>query len=164
MLTRDKRGFLLGEETLKIVIAVICIVFLIYLLVAVYFNITGQQKIKEAQAILNGEHGIATEINRLNAGGNYSAQGLVVPNPSDWFLFSFIEENAKPNSCIQQNCICVCEEAIPDLFDWQIKRCDEKGVCFNVENLQKFEKIKIEKAGITISIQKLNGKIVITKR
>ncbi|MDD5012155.1 MAG: hypothetical protein PHQ66_00705 [Candidatus Nanoarchaeia archaeon] len=161
---KDKRGFLLGEETLKMVIAVICIVFLVYLLVAVYLNVTGQQKLKEAQAIVNGEHGIIAEINRLNLGGNYSADGLVVPNPADWYVFSFVGDDKKPNSCIQQNCICICENAFPDLFDWQIKRCDEKGVCSNVGNLQKFEKMKIEKAGIIISINKVNEQIIIEKK
>ena len=34
----DKKGFLLAEETLKIILAVIAIGFLAYLLVSIYFN------------------------------------------------------------------------------------------------------------------------------
>lgn len=157
----DKRGFLLGEETLKIVIAVICVVFLIYLLVAVYFNVTGQEKLKQAESSMTTL--IKTEIIRLNTEGNYSGQGRLVPNPSGWFIFSFVGEEKKPNSCAGQNCICICEEAFPDLFDWQLKRCDEKGTCYNAENLKKSEKIKIEKNGVDVLIQKINGQIEIKK-
>ena len=161
---RNQRGFLLGEETLKIVIAVICIVFLIYLLVAVYFNTTGQEKLKQAESILKGDNGIVIEMNRVNSGGEYDPQGFHVPNPPGWFIFSFIGEDKKPNSCIGKNCICICEEAFPDLFDWQLKRCDEKGTCANIENLAKFAKIKIEKNGINILIQKVNEQIEIKRK
>lgn len=161
-MTMNKRGFLLGEETLKIVIAVICIIFLIYILVALYFSITGEQNLKFAEN--NMKNLISPEINRIDSGGNYSEQGILIPNPADWTIFSFIGNDQKPNSCVQQNCICICETAFPDLFDWQIKRCDEKGSCSVISNLKKFDKIKIEKAGTAILIQKINGQIEIKKK
>lgn len=158
---KNKRGFLLGEETLKVLIAVICIAFLVYLLVAVYLSVTGAEKVKQASESLKDK--IAPEINRINGGETFSEQGIHVPNPSDWYIFSFIGEDKKPNLCLEQNCICLCENAFPDWFDWQIKKCDEKGSCAIVSNLEKFEKIKIEKAGVQISIQKINEQMQIGK-
>ncbi len=159
----NRKGFLLGEETLKIVVAVICIVFLIYLLVSIYFSMSGAENIKFAQAIVNGEHGIAEEINRINLGGEYASQGFLVPNPSGWYIFSFAGEK-KPNLCTGQNCLCVCGNELVNIFDRQIKQCDAKGACFIVPNLKEFEKIKIEKAGTTIFIQKVNEYIEIRKK
>jgi hypothetical protein len=157
----NKKGFLLGEETLKIVIAVICIAFLIYLLVAVYFSMTGEENKRLSEAVLTDK--IIPEINRIDGGGEYSVTGVHVPNPSDWTIFSFVGEDKKPNSCVEKDCICICENAFPDWFDWQIKRCDDKGVCKIISNLAKFEKIKIEKSGVQISIQKVNDEIQIGK-
>jgi len=158
---KNKRGFLLGEETLKMVVAVICIGFLVYLLVAVYFNVTGEQKLKEATLSLNDK--VLPEIIKLNENSEFSSAELHVPNPAGWIILSFVSAEEKPNSCAGQNCICICEEVFPDLFDWQINRCDKKGICGNVVNLAKFGRIKIEKTGIQIMIQKINGEIQITK-
>jgi hypothetical protein len=159
---KNKKGFLLGEETLKVVIAVICIAFLVYLLVAVYFSVTGNQKMKEAGASINNL--ISTEIERINNGGTSNTEGILIPNPSDWYIFSFVGDDKKPNSCIEQNCLCICEESFPDMFDWQLKRCDDKGICINVANLEKFERIKIDKAGVQLSIQKVNDKLEIKQK
>ena len=51
---KNKRGFLLAEETLKIIIAVICIVFLVYILVAVYNSHSADKKIEQAKEVLLG--------------------------------------------------------------------------------------------------------------
>ncbi len=158
----NKRGFLLGEETLKVVIAVICIAFLVYLLVAVYFSLTGEQKIKEAESTINNL--VAPEIERVNRDGEPNSQGILLPNPAEWFIFSYIGDEPKPNSCIEQNCLCICERVVLDFFNWQIKKCDDKGICINVNNLAKFEMIKIEKAGVQISIEKINEQIQIQKK
>ncbi len=158
---KDKRGFLLGEETLKMVIAVICIGFLIYLLVAVYFNVTGEQKLKEAVASLNDK--LLPEINKIISETEFSNAEVHIPNPADWIILSFVGEEEKPNSCVGQNCICICEEVFPDLFDWQINRCDKKGVCSNLANLEKFDRIKITKTGVKVLIKEMNGQIQIAK-
>ena len=159
---KNKKGFLLGEETLKVVIAVICIAFLVYLLVAIYFSLTGEQKLKEAESTINNL--VAPEIGRVNSEGEPNLQGILLPNPAEWFIFSYIGEEPKPNSCIEQNCLCICERVALDFFNWQIKKCDDKGVCINVDNLAKFEMIKIEKAGVQISIEKINEQIQIGKK
>jgi len=162
--TKNKKGNLLPEEVLKIVVAVICIGFLIFLLVSLYFSLTGGQKKKEAEASMNL---ISKEITRINNDGEYNSQGIPVPNPSGWYIFSFTEGEIKPNLCAGENCICICESVLINIFDWQkrqVERCDDKGSCVVVSNLKKFDKIKIEKGGIAILIGKLNSEMQITKK
>jgi len=161
-IVKNKRAFLLGEETLKVIIAVICIAFLIYLLVAIYFNVTGEQKLKEADASI--QNLVVPEVERINSGGEYSSEGILIPNPSEWLLFSYVGEEPKPNSCLDENCFCICERTLLEFFDWQLKRCEDKGVCINIPNLAKFETIRIEKTGVQILIQKVNEQIQITKK
>ena len=158
---KNKKGFLLGEETLKIIIAVIGIIFLVFLLVSVYFSVTGAQdsKYAEASKIL-----ISNEITRINNGGEYNSAGILIPNPAGWYIFSFIEGDKKPNLCTGQNCICLCRNILIDVFDRQIKECDSKGTCFAAPNLEKFDKIKIENSGTFISVQKINNGIIISKK
>ncbi len=157
---KDKRGFLLGEETLKIIIAVICIVFLIFLLASVYYNMTGQQKTKEAGASMDL---ISNETKRINAGGAYNEEGILIPNPSGWFIFGFAGEK-KPNLCAGENCACICRRILINIFDRQVKECDSKGACFSVSNLNEFEKIKIEKSGVWVLINKEGGQVDIAKK
>jgi hypothetical protein len=153
---KDKKGFLLGEETVKIVIAVICIVFLIALLVVIYFAVSGSQEKKEAAASINITK---NEIKRVDAGGEAIATGTLIPNPGGWYLFSFVDGDKKPNLCAGENCVCLCPA------DWftQIRTCDSKGACYALENLKKFDTLKIDKGGTFVLIQKINGFIYISK-
>ena len=164
---QNKKGFLLASETLKIILAVICIAFLVYLLVAIYFSVTGNEKLKQAQSIVNGEHGLAKEVERINLGGEPNAEGFHVPNPSDWWIFSFVGGEGKPNSCAGSNCICICEGlflGIDLVGNSQIKRCDEKGACFAVSNIKKFEGIQISGQGIWLLMQKAENEIEVKKK
>jgi hypothetical protein len=158
---KDKNGFLLGEETLKIVIAVICIIFLVFLLVSLYFSLTGKQDSKYAVASLGL---VSNEIKRIDAGGEVNSAGIQIPNPSGWYLFSFVQGAKKPNLCSGENCVCICKNILIDIFDRQIKSCDSDGVCSAFSNLEGFSKIKIENNGVWISVQKLNGFIDIAKK
>lgn len=159
----NKKAFLLGEETIKIIVAVICIVFLIAILASIYFSATGSKSAKEAQSVINGDNGLAKEITRVNSGGEPNEQGFLIPNPSGWNLLSFIGDK-KPNLCAGSNCICICQNVLADIFDAQIKECDKKGVCIAVSNLKSFEKIKIEKTGTYILIKKINGILEVSRK
>ena len=157
----NKRGDILTEKVLNIVIAVLCLGLLFYLLYTIFFAGTTSSKIIEAES---SKELILDEINRIGENGEYNNTGLLIPNPASWFMFSFVDGDLKPNSCVSENCICICEEAIPAFFDWQEKRCDEKGSCIPVSNLNKFEKIKIENNGVWILVNKVNEKIEIRKK
>ena len=124
---RDRKGFLLAEETLKIIIAVICVVFLIYILVAVYNSNTSAKKIEEAKGVLLRFEEI---ISFLKEGAIESQD---VFNPKGWHIYSFMEE--RPNSCLNENCICICDNSLIEQIKSQEKKCDEKGACLIVPNL-----------------------------
>ena len=64
---KNKKGFLLAEETLKMVLAVICIGFLIAFLFALYFNNVNNAKFLQAESVLksNSEGSIKTAIETL---------------------------------------------------------------------------------------------------
>lgn len=155
---KNKRGFLLGEETLKIVVALICIIFLIYLLTSIYFSKINETKKIEAKNTLEKIYEIITN-SELSGSQEY-----YILNPSRWYLFSFT--NKKPNACANENCICICDKVtnIPlmDNVKRQLTKCDEKGACQIVSNLNRFDEIKI-KTGIGILIQKENGVSIILK-
>ena len=159
---KNRKGNLLPEEVLKIIVALICIIFLVFLLVSLYFSLTGDQKKKEAESMMKDNAGLAKEIEKINTKGNESI--FHVKNPSGWFIFSFVGTAKKPNLCIGASCICICKKIWMDVFDRQIKECNSNGVCTTVPNLNSFGNIKIENAGTWISIAKVNGNIEIKRK
>ena len=155
---KNKRGFLLAEETLKILIAVISIGFLIYFLTALYFAKINEQEKRQAEATLE-------RISLIIQGANQIEQ-IHDPTPEGWTLFSFIGEAVKPNSCVGENCLCICDPVIINFANRQIKECDEDGFCKVVKNLENFEKIKIKQSPFSIEIQKdvQTNKIIIQEK
>jgi len=84
---KDKHGFLLGEETLKIILAVISIGFLIYFLGALYYNGVKDKELDLAKASL--EH----LVEEINAG----ATEVEIYNPKGWVILS------------KDDLVCICE-------------------------------------------------------
>jgi len=133
----DKRGFLLAEETLKIVIAVIAIGFLIYFLTSIYLRSQESKDLELAKASL--EH-LISEVNSMEEGKEKSVE---IYNPKGWVVVSWpsdivsrtwywAKQNEKtiPNFCKNLNwesCICICKNR-------KAQDCDEKGICENNEN------------------------------
>lgn len=161
-LSKNKNGFLLGEETLKIIIAVIVIVFLIYFLVSIYFLNGDKKNRDDAKATLD-------RIQKVVANSNSTSEQVKDIVPVGWSLFSFTE-NIKPNSCLNKNCICICDSiSFVDYFNGlqrQANECNKNGICVNILNLQKFNEIPIEKNGGSntfIEIDKIQNKVVIKK-
>jgi hypothetical protein len=154
---KNKNGFLLGEETVKIVIAVICIGFLVTLLVLIYLSATGTQKTKEAVTFMEV---LKKNIQTVDEGGEINDEGILIQNPAGWYVFSFVDNDKKPNQCLGENCICICAA------DWftQIKTCDSKGACIPVSNLKKFNTFKIDNGGTFIFLKKINNFISISKK
>lgn len=154
-----KRGFLLASETLKIVVAVICIGFLVYFLTSLYFSNLTNEKFKEAESLLiSSEESIKMKIGGLE---NMNSTERHLVNPRGWYLFGFVEEE-KPNSCAGENCLCICGNALIQLFNGQIKKCDKEGICLIVSNLKK-EKIKIKIKEQFILIKNVNNEIEISE-
>jgi len=133
---KNKNGFLLAEETLKIIIAVICLGFLAYFLVSIYMNSKTEEKLELAKASLGY---LVEEINARH-------DNVEIYNPKGWVIVSWAKGNM-PNSCSNlgwENCLCICENVgffkkgfnfIKKIFvkkddlERFIKKCDNTGYC-----------------------------------
>jgi hypothetical protein len=158
---KSRKGFLLGEETLKIVVALICIVVLIYFLAMLYYAKVDSAKLAQAKALLiDSSESIKARINNLDS-INPVEQHLI--NPKGWYLFSFANGGEKPNYCAGLNCLCICDKlSRVNFWKSQIEECGEDGVCLIEENLQKFNEIKIDQQFIII--RKVNNNIIIREK
>ncbi len=156
---KNKKGFLLAEETLKIVVAVIVIAFLIYFLVSIYMAKVNGDKLIQANSFLKeSDESVEIIINNL-AEGEVKTKDIF--EPEGWYIFAFVDSEIKPNICAGKNCLCVCNDALDynGKFNRQQKRCDEKGACLIVEELGEFENIKITGDLQIIEIRKTGGKV-----
>jgi len=154
----DKKGFLLAEETLKIILAVIAIGFLAFLLFSLYNTNKTAKDLELAEESLDF---LVQEI-----GGQ--REEVDIYNPKGWIISSWpniytkgillwkTTEEGKPMSCSNlgwDSCICICKKAIPD-------KCDSTGIC--LENPQTFEidsPIKIKNPPVTLQVDYDNKKI-----
>jgi hypothetical protein len=141
---------LLPTKVVKLVLAVICILILVTLAVKLWFNSSAEQ----AEASLKL---ISNEIERLNSGGAENSAGMQIPNPAGWDILSFTE-NEKPNLCVGEKCICVCDVNFLDNVKSQAGKCDKKGVCEAVTDLVSFDRIAIKTAGATFILIKKTEK------
>ena len=116
----NKRGVLLTEEALKMIVSFIVIIFLVGLLFYIYYSRVYNGEVRHAQSSLDR----ISEV--INAKGG-SVEGIT---PEGWSLVSFVDE-IRPNSCYNKDCLCICLED-------SLESCSEEGVCLNVENLEKF--------------------------
>jgi hypothetical protein len=157
----NKKGFLLGEETLKMVIAVICVIFLIFLLISIYFSKTNEVNRKHATAILEeSDESIHKIISTLKEGESKSVN---VFNPEGWYLFGFTG-NELPNSCAGINCLCICDKLWATTFwNTQVQKCGEEGVCISVPELRRFDEIEIDEGLSVVNFQKIDGRILVSK-
>jgi len=156
----------LGEETLKIVIALICIGILIYLLVSLYQANQDSKNLELAKSSLNF---LMSEINS-------GKTRVDIYNPENWQIGIWphvanvvvrsgayrIEVGKQyPDSCSNLgwtiSCICICKEDTA-------KSCDEDGTCLNNtlgfkmigDFGQEGRSIKIENPPITLNTDPTN--------
>jgi len=140
---KNKHGFLLAEETLKIIIAVISIGFLVYFLTALYFTNQDSKELEQAEASLEF---LIKEIND-------DRKEVTIFNPEDWVILSWPHgnENKLPDSCSSlkwESCICITKDIklgeqllslLPftdDISEKFLYQSDEEGVCR--ENTKEF--------------------------
>jgi len=133
---QDKKGFLLAEQVVKIVIALIALGFLVYFLSSLYFSKIALEKQKKAQSILStGGDTLQKHITSLSAGAQDT---FLLISPTGWYLFSFTGDKEKPRACEKKNCLCICDN-VADIWGRQLKYCNEQGSCIIVEDLKEYE-------------------------
>ena len=108
----NKKGFLLGEETVKIILAVIVILFLVFFLVSLYNHYSSNKELKYAKASLN----------YLRAEINSGSERAEIYNPSGWYISSFPSTSSghvwMPRECSSmgwENCICIYSPKVKNL-------------------------------------------------
>lgn len=162
---KNKKGFFLAEETLKIVIALICVTLLIYLLTSLYYRNVNDKRIQQAKSILlDSPNSLSKIIDEVQTNGE--PKTFFITNPSGWYFFSFYDKF--PNSCSGISCVCLCDRKIDfnGYLNRQLTGCDKDGFCINVPELSKDSsndfKINNPSEGLTeISISKLNNEILV---
>jgi len=108
----NKRGIFLIENAVKLAIAVICLIFLFYLMVSLAGISTQKTRAQQAKANLDN---LERTINSLEAG---KTAKFVLLSPSGWALTSWPVEplfgKMIPRECEENNwerCICLCKYA-----------------------------------------------------
>lgn len=151
----------LTEETLKIVIAVICFFFLVLLVRAIYNAGQAGSDLEKAKASL--EH-IQTEINS-------KSQQIEIYNPINWFLSSWPRDfinlkNVLPKPCSDKGwktCLCMCiEDSIECGGGGVTGTCIESEFSVTEKLLQLPHTIKIEYPPVILLINK-NDKTITRK-
>ena len=115
----NKRGFLLAEEVMKIIIAVIALGLLSYLLFSLYNLNRTSDELELAESSL--EH----LVQELNSGRDE----IEIFNPKGWILSSWSSGGDIPLSCSGvgwESCICICDS---ELLKTESRECDSVGVC-----------------------------------
>jgi len=143
----NKNGFLLAEETLKIILAVIAIGFLAYLLFSLY------QSAKDSKNFELAKESLQFLTSEINSGKTK----VDIYNPDSWHISTW-SSLAGPKTCSNLGwewCICICKESTAE-------SCDENGICLNNEKrltTLDFKSIKIEEPPITLDLNYETRKI-----
>lgn len=166
---RDKKGFLLAEETLKMILAVISIGILAFLLFSIY------NSSQQSRELVLAEESVDFLIQEIDS----ETSEIEVLNPSGWVILSWNSgsEQEIPQSCETldwDGCICIAEgvgffgklssDYIPGVDDIteKLRKKSDEGACKN--NPDEFSvagPIKIENPPITLSVDYENK--IITK-
>ena len=123
----NKKGNLLAKETLKIVLAVISISFLVFFLVSLYYSYSRNKDLELAEASLKHL------VEQINAG----AEETEIYNPINWEIVTFPispeKQGVLPEICKVQgweNCICICKsKKTAGLITSGM--CDDEGTCLD---------------------------------
>ena len=159
---QNKSGFFLAEETLKIIIAVIVIIFLIYFLASLYFSSKDSEDMRFAEESLN----------YLTEQLNVKAAEIQLYNPKGWIITAWKKDGEMPLQCSNlgwENCICFCDDDInsklPFITNTDLDDCNEESYCleYSKEIFIKDGSIEIDNSPITLEIN-YGDKIEVNKK
>lgn len=159
---QKKTGLFLAEETLKIILAVIVIGFLIYFLVSLYFSNANEENMQFA------ESSAKYLIEQMNA----QTKEIQIFNPEGWIITAWTATQEMPLQCSNlgwKNCICICE----DDYNWDIgitsntdlDDCNAESYCmdYSKEIFINEAAIEIDNPPITLEIS-YGDKIEVNKK
>ncbi|MBI2448684.1 hypothetical protein HYV49_00115 [Candidatus Pacearchaeota archaeon] len=105
-----KKGFLLGETAVTVIIAVIVIIGLVYFIYVLYGLFSGESKSVQADSTLKEFISVLQELEKRE---QKSIQFIFL-NPDGWLVaFPFSLRQGKfipPPSICKDKCICLCED------------------------------------------------------
>lgn len=137
---------MLGEYTLKVIIAVLSISLLLYLLFVLYGSYNSDQKLNQAEATLNDI------VEKMGLAKEGVEQDVVLLEPEGWYIWGIKDKRLikrRPENCKEGNCLCLCADiTVWESFlnvaklDWiedELDKCDEMGICRGIEeNINSF--------------------------
>lgn len=161
---KPKKAILM-PETLKIILAVLGILILIYLAASLYGFFVKDNKEKQAQASLE----ILNSKIKLVESGAQKEIKFLIESPNDWYIIAwpYQDESEKPQQCAGDYCICMCESAYSKFG--VLDECNKKGICkelskktktIDEDNNEKY--IKIDKP-ISLKAYLESNQIIIEK-
>lgn len=125
--SNKKAEDLLTPETLKIIVAVLCIVLLLYL---AYQLVPKKTALAQARENLNK---VYFEIQKVVNGKSQS--DFFIESPNDWWVIAwpYKGDKEKPSQCKTLNCICLCP--IPTIASKSnsLSECNNIGVCKDLD-------------------------------
>lgn len=134
-----KKGMLLAEYNLKVIIAVLVLLLLIYLFFVWYSSLIEKQNFQRAEATLG-----SLEERMADARKGIEIAPLPLLEPNSWKLISYTSI-VGPGACTG-NCICLCEDikwtdrAKVFWVPTQIEKCEIRGICKNFDvSINNFE-------------------------
>jgi hypothetical protein len=162
----DKRGFFLAEETLKIVVAVICISFLIFILGKMYYSYSVDKEEQQAKDTL--AH-IESEINSMKEGDIreimvYSPGYSIVREQIDYWIFMGFDNANRPKYCLEkkwEGCLCLCKNIWVEAFNGYEEKC---GVCI-LSDSKGLSKIKVDfkELPLALSVKKMDSQLIVKR-
>lgn len=134
---KSKRGFMLGEYTLKVIIAVLCLLLLVYLLFRLYSNYENEKDLRMAESVLND-----LSDTMIVAREKGLVQEFTVLGPNEWVLISYSKGENRPLSC-KNSCICLCKHYEGIWWQYEPEKvvnwCNTRGMCKNFDDrIKKF--------------------------
>ncbi len=149
----NKKGFLLGEFSLKLILSIIGLLILIGLLFMLYDSFASEDKTKAAKASLEK---IESMINGITA--QTPTQTDILLSPKGWMLLNY--PKGGPIECYGASCLCICSE---DVVGGYVDECNKEGKCLVFDqkvielrdkNNNRLDLIEIEETEIEISLSK----------
>jgi len=126
--SNKKAEDLLTPETLKIIVAVLCIIILLYL---AYQLVPKKTALAQARENLNK---INFEIQKVIS-GEKNQSDFFIESPNDWWVIAwpYKGDTDKPAQCKNPDCICLCPIPTIPSKGYSLKECDNIGVCKDLD-------------------------------